>query len=119
MGKNIKWKYTFSNPISSETRAMNLFGIGPLELGLVILLALIIFGPKDIQKASKAIGKGLNQLIHSESWKTVQKTSQELKNLPNRLMRESGLEELESATKSDLKKTDAELKQSILPDKEK
>lgn len=98
---------------------MNLFGIGPLEVGLILLLALIIFGPKDIEKAGKSIGKGLNKLIRSESWRTAQQTSRELKNLPNRLMRESGLEELEKSTKSELEKTNAELKQSIPPEKSK
>ncbi|MFA5872391.1 MAG: twin-arginine translocase TatA/TatE family subunit [Anaerolineales bacterium] len=98
---------------------MNLFGIGPLELGLILLLALIIFGPKDIEKASKAVGKVLNKLIHSESWRTVQKTSQELKNLPNRLIREYGLDELEKTTKGELEKADSELKQSILSEKDK
>jgi sec-independent protein translocase protein TatB len=98
---------------------MNLFGIGPLELGLILLLALIIFGPKDIEKTGRAIGKWLNKLIRSEGWRTVQQTGRELKNLPTRLMRESGLEELEKSTKIELDKTNHEINQNILGEKDK
>ena len=97
---------------------MNIFGIGPLEVLFVLLLALIVFGPKDIEKTGKAIGRSLNKLIHSESWRTVQQTGRELKNLPNRLMRESGLDELKESAKGELEKTSAEIQQSIPLDKE-
>jgi Sec-independent protein translocase protein TatA len=92
---------------------MNLFGIGPLELLLILLLALIIFGPNEIQKTGKTIGKTLNKLVRSEGWRTINQTSKELKNLPNRLMRESGLDELKESTQQELAKTSADLKHSI------
>lgn len=78
---------------------MEILGIGPLEIFLILILVLIIFGPKEIDKAGKTIGKGLNQFIRSDAWKTINRTSQEIKNLPNRLMREAGLEDLEKAAK--------------------
>jgi Sec-independent protein translocase protein TatA len=74
---------------------MELFGIGPMELLFILLLALIIFGPKDIQKAGKTLGRELNKLVKSDTWRTVNQASQKLKTLPNELMREAGLEELE------------------------
>jgi sec-independent protein translocase protein TatB len=92
---------------------MEVLGIGPLELVLIILLAIIIFGPKDIAKASKSVGKSLNKLTRSDTWKTINQTSQELKNLPNRLMRESGLDELEKATKEEMTRVDTAIHQSV------
>lgn len=97
---------------------MDIFGIGPLEIVLILLLVLIVFGPKDLEKAGKSIGRSLNKLIRSESWRTMQQTGRELRNLPNRLMRESGLEELNESTKAELEKTSAELKKSIPLDKD-
>jgi Sec-independent protein translocase protein TatA len=97
---------------------MNILGIGPMEIVLVLILGLIIFGPKDLQKAGKSMGKWLYKLTHSESWRTVQQTSQELKNLPNRLMRESGLEDLEKSAKGELQKANIELKQAIPTEKD-
>jgi sec-independent protein translocase protein TatB len=92
---------------------MEILGIGPLEIILILVLALIIFGPKDIEKAGKTIGKNLNKLIRSDTWKTINQTSQELKNLPTRLMRESGLDELEESTKDELSKAENMIKQSV------
>jgi sec-independent protein translocase protein TatB len=94
---------------------MEFLGIGPLELILILILALIIFGPKDIDKAGKTIGKNLNKLIRSDTWKTINQTSRELKNLPTRLMRESGLEDLEASAKAELSKTENTIHQSISP----
>jgi Sec-independent protein translocase protein TatA len=94
---------------------MEFLGIGPLELILILVLALIIFGPKDIEKAGKTIGKNLNKFIRSDTWRTINQTSQELKNLPTRLMRESGMEDLEASIKEDLSKTENTLRQSISP----
>jgi Sec-independent protein translocase protein TatA len=91
---------------------MDIFGIGPLEIALIILLAIIIFGPKDIANAGKTVGKSLNKLVRSESWKNISRTSRELKNLPNRLMRESGLEELEKTTQAEMSQVDKTIRQT-------
>jgi sec-independent protein translocase protein TatB len=85
---------------------MELFGIGPLELVFIILLAIIIFGPKDIANSSKTVGKSLNKFIRSDTWKTINQTSRELKNLPNRLMREAGLDELEKSAREEMAKVE-------------
>ena len=79
---------------------MDIFGIGPLEAAFILILVIIIFGPKDLVKTGKTIGKSLNKFVRSDTWKTINQTTQELKNLPNRLMREAGLEELEQMKKN-------------------
>ncbi len=73
---------------------MDFLGIGPLEVLFILLIALIIFGPKDIVKAGQSMGRFLRKLVSSSGWQTVQQTSRELRNLPNRLVREAGLEEI-------------------------
>lgn len=74
---------------------MNIFGIGPLEILLVILIALIIFGPQDMAKAGREIGKFLRKVVTSEEWRILTRASREITNLPARLMREAGLEEIQ------------------------
>lgn len=74
---------------------MDILGIGPLEVLFILLIALIIFGPKDIVKAGQMTGKFLRKLIKSPGWQTVQRTSRELRNLPTKLVREAGLEEVQ------------------------
>ena len=77
---------------------MEILGVGPSELVFVILIALIILGPKDMQKAGKTIGKWMRDIVTSDGWKIFQQTSRELRTLPNRLMREAN-EELNQVNK--------------------
>ena len=71
---------------------MEILGIGAPELVFVIIIALIVLGPKDMQKAGRTIGRWLNQVVQSDGWKAFQQTSRELRNLPNNLMREANME---------------------------
>jgi sec-independent protein translocase protein TatB len=75
---------------------MEIFGIGASELVFIILIAIIVLGPKDMQKAGRTIGRFLNQLVRSDSWKVFQRTSSELRNLPRNLMREANMEIMEA-----------------------
>jgi Sec-independent protein translocase protein TatA len=76
---------------------MEFLGIGPLELFFIILIALIVLGPKDMVKAGRTLGRFLRTLVTSPTWKTIQQTSRDLRYLPNRLMREAGLEDLKQS----------------------
>ncbi len=78
---------------------MELFGVGPLEILLVVLLALALFGPKDIVRNARSAGRFLSRLYKSEGWRTMLEASSALRNLPNRLAREAELEELASVRK--------------------
>ena len=71
---------------------MEILGIGPSELFFIIIIALIVLGPKDMQKAGKTIGRWLNNLIRSDGWKAFQQTSKEIRSLPTKLMREANME---------------------------
>ena len=83
---------------------MEILGIGPQELIFVIIIALIVLGPKDMQKAGRTIGQWLNQAVKSDVWKAFQQTSKELSNLPTTLMREANV---------DLKETEKEIRKSM------
>ena len=74
---------------------MDIFGIGPTELVFIILIALIVLGPKDMEKTARTIGRWLRDLTTSDGWRAFRDTSREIRNLPNRLMREANLEDLE------------------------
>jgi sec-independent protein translocase protein TatB len=76
---------------------MEILGIGPSELVFIIIIALIVLGPRDMQKAGRTIGKWLRKVVTSDSWKLFQQTSREIQTLPNRLMREAALDELREA----------------------
>jgi sec-independent protein translocase protein TatB len=43
---------------------MNIFGIGPLELLVVVAVALIFLGPEKLPELARALGKALYQFQH-------------------------------------------------------
>lgn len=90
---------------------MDFLGIGPLELLMILLIILIVLGPTDMVKVGSQVGKYLRQLMTSETWRSVQKTSRAIRNLPNSLARQAGIEEID-AMQRDLKEEMA----NILPE---
>lgn len=73
---------------------MDFLGIGLPELTFIVILALIILGPKDMAATGKTIGRTLRKFVLSSEWKAVRKTGQEIQRLPNKLMREAMLDDL-------------------------
>ena len=87
---------------------MDILGIGPLELIFILIIALIVLGPSDMVKAGKTVGRFLRQVVTSSTWHAVTRTSNELRTLPNKLIREAGLEE-------DFKQIEAATKEAVPP----
>ena len=73
---------------------MEILGVGFPELVFILIVAILVLGPKDMQKAGLTIGKWLRAIVTSDGWRIFQQTSRELRGLPNRLMREAN-EDLE------------------------
>ncbi len=78
---------------------MEFLGIGPSELFFIVIIALILLGPKDMQKAGRTLGRWMRKVVTSDGWRLFQQTSREIQTLPNRLMREAALEELQEMQK--------------------
>jgi sec-independent protein translocase protein TatB len=72
---------------------MDILGIGPMELAFIVIIALIVLGPKDMAKTGRTIGKFMRDVVKSDTWKAIKTTTKELEHLPNRMMREAGLED--------------------------
>jgi sec-independent protein translocase protein TatA len=43
--------------------------VGPLELVVVLIIALVIFGPKRLPELGRSMGKGIREFRHSISGK--------------------------------------------------
>ncbi len=89
---------------------MEFLGIGPLELLFILLIVVLVFNPKDLAGGAKTIGRTLNRLYKSENYRILQKTSQELRHLPQRLAREANLEELEAQMRKEAREVTAAVK---------
>jgi Sec-independent protein translocase protein TatA len=73
---------------------MNILGIGPLELILVLLVVLLVLGPEDLIKAGRKLGRLINTLRRSDAWNSVNRAKKTLSDLPGTLMREAELEDI-------------------------
>ncbi len=80
---------------------MNILGVGPLEILFIFLIALIVLGPKDIVKASQTMGRWLRSIIKSDTWRIIRETSREIRNIPTKMMRESGLDDIKKSMPSE------------------
>ncbi len=83
---------------------MEILGIGMPELIFIVIIALLILGPKDMQKAGKTIGHFLRNLTRSDGWKIFQQTSRNVRDLPTRLIRDANM---------DLAKLNGEIKEAV------
>ena len=59
------------------------FGIGPLELVIVLVIILVIFGPKRLPQAGRALGQGLREFKDSVTGKDKDSDSAEASELPS------------------------------------
>lgn len=73
---------------------MDFFGIGIPEAVFFILIMLIILGPSDMVKVGRTLGTNIRKIMTSPTWRMIFSTSNSLRNLPNALAREAGVEEL-------------------------
>ena len=49
-------------------------GIGPLEMGIVLIIALIVLGPKRLPDAGRSLGRGLREFKESVSGRGDERT---------------------------------------------
>lgn len=77
---------------------MDFLGVGIPELIFVIILALIILGPKDIVKTGREAGAWLRKFTQTPTWKAMQ----DLQELPTHLIEDTGIDQLENEIRQGL-----------------
>ena len=72
---------------------MEILNIGPLELLVILVLAVLMFGPEDIVNFAHKAGRWIYNLRKSELWQEIVGTSKEIQELPQKIMKDAELEE--------------------------
>ncbi|MBE0686900.1 MAG: hypothetical protein IH585_13000 [Anaerolineaceae bacterium] len=72
---------------------MSFFGIGPMELIFILIIMILVLGPKNMVVSAQKLGVTLRKIVKSPLWATVMDTSREIREIPTRLIREAGIEE--------------------------
>jgi len=98
---------------------MQLLGIGPLELLLIAVIAVIVLGPKGMVSGAREAAKAIRKIIHSPIWHDIVDTSREIREFPQKLAREAGiekdLEDLRRSTRGTLNKINHSHQPNISP----
>jgi len=74
---------------------MELLGLGLGEWALVLVILFVVMGPKEMLTLSRRIALGIKKIRQSDLWRSIQETERELRQVPQELMKETGLDELE------------------------
>ncbi|NPA93417.1 MAG: hypothetical protein GXO56_07035 [Chloroflexi bacterium] len=70
---------------------MNIFGVGPLEILVVLTIALLVFKPENMVTFARRMGAWLHKIRHNPTWQAVRRTSYEIDHWQQRLWQETGL----------------------------
>ena len=93
---------------------MNIFGVGLPEVTVILILALLIFGPKKLPELGKQLGKTL---------KSLKKASNEFQNEIDQVMNEEDKDEspksIESTQTSEIKQEKIDSENKNFSSKEK
>ena len=72
---------------------MQFLGIGPLEFLLIVVVAVLVLGPRGMVQAARETGKLIRKVVRSPLWQDVVETSREIREFPRKIVREAGIEE--------------------------
>jgi len=72
---------------------MQILGIGPLEFLLILVVMILVLGPKGMLQAARESGKFIRKVVRSPIWREIVGTSHEIRDLPNKIIKEAGIEE--------------------------
>jgi Sec-independent protein translocase protein TatA len=72
---------------------MNFLGVGPLELLILAVIALLVLGPKGMTDLGHKTGRLIHKITRSPLWQDIVSTSRDINDLPGKLMREVDLED--------------------------
>lgn len=94
---------------------MNILGIGPLELVLIAVIAVIVLGPKGMVSGAREAGKAIRKVVRSPIWREVVDTSREIRDFPRKIAREAGIEQDLEDLRRSTRETAAELNRTHMP----
>jgi Sec-independent protein translocase protein TatA len=74
---------------------MQFLGISPTELIFILVILFLVLGPQDLVKLSGTLGRTIRGVRESSAWRSISDATRQLRELPQNLARQAGVEELE------------------------
>jgi Sec-independent protein translocase protein TatA len=73
---------------------MEILNVGFPELFFILVLMLILLGPEGMAKTARTAAREIRKIIRSPLWSELMKTQRDIQDLPQRLVREAGIDDL-------------------------
>lgn len=78
---------------------MDFLGIGAPELIFILIILFLVLGPQDLVKLGSTLGRTLRNIRESGAWRSINDATRQLRELPENLARQAGVEEIEKMGK--------------------
>lgn len=78
---------------------MDFLGIGPTELIFILIILFLVLGPQDLVKLGGTVGRTMRSIRESGVWRSINDATRQLRELPENLARQAGVEEIEKMGK--------------------
>ena len=98
---------------------MRIFNVGIREVILLLVIMLILFGPRQMQENARNLAKWIRKLVRSDTWRTFLGLVDDVNTIKEEVIRESGIREVQDSLRGvnrQLGEIDADLRRTDLSD---
>ena len=74
---------------------MQFLGVSPTELVFILIILFLVMGPRDLVKFGSTLGRTVRKVRQSGAWQSITDAATQLRQLPQTLARQAGVDELE------------------------
>lgn len=96
---------------------MELFNIGPFEFLIILVIMFILLGPEEMKRTARRIAIAIRKFVRSPMWADITGMREEIRELPKRLMEDTGLDEavqeIKQTTTAASEEMNAAVKESV------
>ena len=92
---------------------MEILGIGPLEFLFIVIIALVVLGPKGLVKYSQQAGSFIRRVVQSPAWRSMIDSTREIRKAQDQFMQETGLQDSLKEVERDVRQGSQSINQTI------
>ena len=76
---------------------MRVFNVGIREVILLLVILLILFGPRQMQENARNLAKGIRKFVRSDTWRTFLGLVGDVNTIKDEVIRESGIQDIQDS----------------------
>ena len=76
---------------------MRIFNVGIREVILLLVIMLVLFGPRQMQENARKMAQGIRRFVRSDTWRTFLGLYDDVNNIKDQVIRESGIRDVQDS----------------------